>query len=453
MDQNDITFPSPFDKKNPQKPKFAIELRIMTASQRVRARNGWRKDLNNEETIDNWMAEAIDNGLKPDEFTTVLDQLKYFDSLSTDAIEVGLVEGTRQANNLIPAQVKNELVAAVNKFLAKSDRKDYDPGTDDIVVNLLDPRLYSLITNVTCITNFDLNLQNCLQNIGNGEPKEEYHVRRGGHRIPTTSFQLLPAEFQVSETGQVKIKSYINNLHPENEADLYSLIERVFTCFVPLFNGVLHDLLHNTPNVKDQEKQKIDESDISKTYLYGRNIQVIVRMKTIELTPEKPEFKGGDWHIEGEKSEQIVASGIYCFHAENITESRVYHRQLSGRNLELGSLATPENSLIAFPNVCQHRSGPFKLEDTSKPGFRKILVFFLIDPTTRIISTRNVPPQQLTWFEEELLKIPPFDRLDAYTVRNITRFLECPFSLEEAMSFRNKLIKWRKGERTVFGTD
>lgn len=107
----------------------------------------------------------------------------------------------------------------------------------------------------------------------------------------------------------------------------------------------------------------------------------------------------------------------------------------------MGSIATPENP---FPNSCQHRIGPLKLIDKSKPGKRKILVFFLIDPNARILSTRNVPPQQMSWYEDELLKIPPFDRLDEYTVRYITRFLEWPLSMKDAISFRNKLLRSRK---------
>lgn len=438
-----IKFKSPFDKQNPQKRKNPMSLRIMTASQLIRSRNGWREQLQNGDTIDSWMEESIQNGLKPVEFTAVVDQLKYFDKLSTDTIEVGLVEGTRQANNIISTELKNEFVAAVSKFQEKSEKKDYDPGTDNLVVNLLDPRMYALITNVTHVTEYDLNLKTCLQNIGAGEPEEKYFVRRGGYRFPVTEFQLLPTEIRVSESGQAKINSYINNLHPELDAELYSLIERIFTFFVPLFNGVLHDLLPDSPNGFQDNI----------TYLHGRDIQVIVKIKSIELSPEKPEFNGGDWHIEGEKEEHIVASGIYCFHTENISESCVDLRQLRGKNQEMGSLPTSENSLTSFPNICQHRSGAFKLQDPNKPGFRKILVFFLIDPAKRITSTRNVPPQQLDWFEGELIKIPPFDRIDTNIVRGITKFLECPYSEERATEFRNQLIKWRKGERPVFGSD
>lgn len=42
---------------------------------------------------------------------------------------------------------------------------------------------------------------------------------------------------------------------------------------------------------------------------YGkRGLQVIVKLANIELTPEKPEYKGGSWHVEGQ-----MVSSIICF--------------------------------------------------------------------------------------------------------------------------------------------
>lgn len=39
---------------------------------------------------------------------------------------------------------------------------------------------------------------------------------------------------------------------------------------------------------------------------YGkRGLQIIVKLANIELTPEKPEYGGGSWHIEG----QLVSAG------------------------------------------------------------------------------------------------------------------------------------------------
>jgi hypothetical protein len=47
---------------------------------------------------------------------------------------------------------------------------------------------------------------------------------------------------------------------------------------------------------------------------------------------------------------------------------------------------------------------PFKLADPAKPGVRKILVFFLVDPGTPVLSTARVPPQRLDWMVRHLVQ-------------------------------------------------
>src|ERR1051325_10731180 len=59
----------------------------------------------------------------------------------------------------------------------------------------------------------------------------------------------------------------------------------------------------------------------------------------------------------------------------------------------------------ALTNACnsQHRVSPFKLIDPTKPGHRRFIALWLVDPTKRIISTANVPPQQMNWYVDSLL--------------------------------------------------
>ncbi|KAL2260094.1 hypothetical protein VTK26DRAFT_6015 [Humicola hyalothermophila] len=162
-------------------------------------------------------------------------------------------------------------------------------------------------------------------------------------------------------------------------------------------------------------------------------LQVIVKMASIELTPEKPDFPVGGWHIEGQLNEHIVATALYYLDSENVTPSRLSFRMrtsyqqselqervgqarytayehLYGTRLEggvdaanvqtYGSVETREGRLLAFPNVFQHRVSSFQLADKTKPGHRRFIALWLVDPFTRIISTGNVPPQQLDWWAE-----------------------------------------------------
>lgn len=65
----------------------------------------------------------------------------------------------------------------------------------------------------------------------------------------------------------------------------------------------------------------------------------------------------------------------------------------------LGAVVTKAGRCIAFPNMYQHQVQPFSLADRSRPGHRKILALFLVDPSLEHPrpSTTVVPPQQREW--------------------------------------------------------
>lgn len=65
----------------------------------------------------------------------------------------------------------------------------------------------------------------------------------------------------------------------------------------------------------------------------------------------------------------------------------------------LGSISTREGRLITFPNIL-NRVSPFSLADRSKPGHRKILALFLVNPRMRIISSANIPLQREDWWSD-----------------------------------------------------
>ncbi|KAK7745088.1 hypothetical protein SLS53_003323 [Cytospora paraplurivora] len=162
-------------------------------------------------------------------------------------------------------------------------------------------------------------------------------------------------------------------------------------------------------------------------------LQVFVKMVSIELTPDKPEFPAGGWHVEGQLNERICATALYYLDSENITDSSLAFRMhtsygqdelqrkvgqdsyhwlecLYGTNLgnggeciqNYGSVDTHEGRLLAFPNVFQHRVSPFKLVDPTKPGHRRFIALWVVDPHCRVISTANVPPQQQDWWTESV---------------------------------------------------
>lgn len=56
-------------------------------------------------------------------------------------------------------------------------------------------------------------------------------------------------------------------------------------------------------------------------------LQVIFKLANIHLTPEKPEYNGGRWHIEGAMNEHICATALYYYDSENISTSYLAFRQ------------------------------------------------------------------------------------------------------------------------------
>ena len=160
-----------------------------------------------------------------------------------------------------------------------------------------------------------------------------------------------------------RIRTYINNLHPITQSQLYTIIEEVIAAAIPLWELTLslaHDAslydaprriqyhecsYHDGGGDDDDEDEddpypewEGDEEDgafEARVYAWNKRrcerrrvvlpepprefdpgplevdtfslkemvgaspLQVIVKLANIELTPEKPQYGGGTWHVEG----------------------------------------------------------------------------------------------------------------------------------------------------------
>ncbi|KAJ6787386.1 hypothetical protein PWT90_08600 [Aphanocladium album] len=465
----------------------------------------------------------------------------------------------------ISAELRRELKdTSISLEKKPEDEKDWHPGSDGKVLDLVHPSLWPLVYGRTRILPPDsiISLNNCLEEMSSGQvvpephfsdgqkqnsPSREYHTNK---RNPwSRRFQWLPSDIELGGSTP-KIVGYINNLHPVEHQNLYGVIEKIIEVVLPFWDLVYrwpedfhrlripctragrrcttpeictvkrrygcdmssrplqkdeeqrpewleyrrlhrdHPLIvkdktwfHATHSFEQPEPQAHEESDeISAHRLRFFNffptsekvtprelgwpadrIQVIVKLANIQLTPEKPTYNGGSWHIEGQLNEHICATAIYYYDCENITPSHLAFRtRANGEDLEralsyeqndyesimatfgihakgdtlqdLGKVLTRQGRLVAFPNVYQHRVTPFELKDKSKPGHRKILALFLVDPKIPIISTASVPPQQSHW-RPAPEEVPVED---------------WPISLEEAKQTRLELMSERTAmEREV----
>ncbi len=126
----------------------------------------------------------------------------------------------------------------------------------------------------------------------------------------------------------------------------------------------------------------------------------------------------------------------------------------------VGKVETREGRLLTFPNILQHRVDPFKLADPSKPGHRKIVALFLVDPNIKITSTAFVPCQQQEWWWEAIMATdsenestrsvlkhkPALRKVPLELLGAILEDVEYPFDMKQAKALRLELMS----ERRVF---
>lgn len=241
--------------------------------------------------------------------------------------------------------------------------------------------------------------------------------------------------------------------------------------------------LKGRPDPKQDESQlvKIKPDDVKTSGWFNNasRVQVIVKLANIHLTPEKPTYDGGSWHVEGQLNEHICATALYYYDCDNVTESRLDFRTSADREdmmgeldydqddfesiedvfairseydtiQDTGSVVTREGRMLFFPNVYQHHVSPFELADKSRPGHRKILALFLVDPLIPIISTANVPPQQRHWFEDGLLQDDDssrFGKLPRELAHMIVDNMDFPIGLDEAKVIREELMEERTSQQ------
>jgi len=337
---------------------------------------------------------------------------------------------TIEDNNLINEELKNEFIDQIKLFESNIDNPDYHPGSNDQVIDLIHPSIYPYVKGLSEITN-STNLEN--------------------NKDESVLFQWLPSEVDIIRDDKniysVNFESSINNLDKNKFCKLHESIENIFKFFVNKFESMFNILYQN----RILKKQIISKP----------RYQVIVKLSNTILTPEKPIFDASSWHLEGLEYERIIATGIYYYSMENIQDNFLEFRSTIDdysinypqncrewvhthygikhidyndmeSTINLGKIKTIENMCLVFPNFLQHKVSELKLIDTTKPGHRKILVFFLIDPDNPIISTNNVKSiKDKISFEDALLirEMLMFER--KFEIDNQKKFYERGWSLCE----------------------
>ncbi|KAH0027932.1 hypothetical protein KCU78_g3809, partial [Aureobasidium melanogenum] len=547
-------YPNALQEWSPE-PLTVRERNMMQVINAITDKSDWRRKVFDETIIAKWRAEAVTEegqGFTEKMFDYCLAELQDKAGQHQEDNLTAVLDSewaVVKSDSIISAELKEELKTAVAPLESVPETiKDWHPGSNEQVLDLVHPSLFPLVYGRSRILpTGTVALEDCIQTSGKGEiiPKpsddecllgERQTWSRGPAEKVTywsNRFQWLPSNVDFAEGDGVKITSYINNLHPVHHRSIYSVIEKFIAKSVPAWDLVLSSYIHRNVGqlrvpmegteyefpfgedleVPDHVGSEFNEDDDeyyaardqwiedhrilikpdARTYepaiSQGRRdlmpinlrehfrksgIQVIVKLANIHLTPSNPEYSGGSWHIEGKLNEHICATALYYYDNENITESHLAFRskvstydirerdyaqddnsgvcylfgiEREGPGVqEIGQVTTNEGRLLAFPNVLQHQVQAFKLADPTKPGHRKILALFLVDPFQRIISTANVPPQQREWWAEAVQGLDcKLDKLPAELRHQVMSEVDdFPVSLDEAKKLREELMDERR---------
>jgi hypothetical protein len=516
------SFPTPFHRSSYGSgvyPYTAVEMVFNSISGIIRRKSNWRAKCCNAEIVQKWRDELINQIPDGRIFELVVEHLCALKEIGRDHhFEVSPVEKVFQSDSIVTPEIRNDLKRLVG-ILERSNPIDFHPGSNDTVVDIVHPSLYPAVAGLSRVRSRPTCslMKSYFQDLGSlGLPTLSFKENRSKEYGWSKEYCWLPAEFHVNKSGGVTVNSYINNLHPVLHHELYGVIAQIFAAAVPVVEQALSTIVINPKKVlplrlipapekhvmydpTEYEKLDFNDDEVMEEYydnrvplsfplpdhfplgsfehyakpkvsLRDKHLQVIVKIASIELTPDKPVYEGGTWHVEGMRNEDIVCSVIHYYSCENITESKLefrqevcepmyeqndhrgpevlYHmRDEDPLNQHLGHVVAEEGRTIVFPNTLQHCVSRFELKDHSLPGHRKILVYFLVNPLSPITSTASIPPQQRDWvaFESDshLHHVLHYFALPDDVVALVYEYLDYPLSRHDAEVIRERLMHER----------
>ena len=371
-------FATPFDDWTATHSIASLQaLKLMDFQNAVRDKADWAGKLQKAEVVQRWRVESQ---LLAREFEFSLMELHWAASRWPGPCRPAGAEGVFAADGLVTDDEHQALLiaaAALERAQELCGCVDWHPGSDGLVRDLVHPSLYCYRRGVSAQLTHPWPREKGLEgSIGGGAPADDTATAmvaiQGGNCRSALGLAWLPADFAVAEDGTVTVDSYINNLHPREHPKLYTAIASIFSRCVPLLEETLsfvslssrlrdgeptEHFFHPVTGkpcapFEDEDGYEPDtiqpmtapakdflnalpaNSKISSrgnaqprpAVLRGRKLQVIVKMASIELTPQQPVYHGGAWHVEGMADDGIVATAIYYYDEENIRGSSLAFR-------------------------------------------------------------------------------------------------------------------------------
>ncbi|KAM0460202.1 hypothetical protein ACHAPV_004991 [Trichoderma viride] len=308
-------------------------------------------------------------------------------------------------------------------------------------------------------------------------PNGESHVRLKASDVKSSGF------FNGASRIQVIVKLANVHLNPEDPDYKFEVSKELADWYMnPLNDDAGDPDLEGSSYKPGTSEASTSDSDISSSPRRSLSLD-LPDYEDLFVNNDPTEFEGGSWHTEGMLNERICATALFYYDSENITDCHLDFRTPADReelvinlNYEqsqhfpiertfaipnayrdtlqsIGGVLTTnspstgdaDTRAVFFPNLLQHRVSPFRLKDPTRPGHRKILALFLVDPAIPVISTAIVPPQQREWWSRESgAEQALADRLPNELAHAILEnAIGLPISLNEAKSIRLDLMEER----------
>ncbi|KAK6512804.1 hypothetical protein TWF506_008970 [Arthrobotrys conoides] len=289
-----VSYPHPLEALSSGALTF-LDQALRQFSTSIREKPNWMEKVTNRKVMAKWIQEAAQQDASRINYyeTPVIvwdaraiefvdKELKaykaYIEKLqATGSCIEPHIDAVWKADGLIDEELRQQLINAVAVLEnVPEEKKDWHPGTNNTVLDLVHPSLWPVIygksvdtdgNTIKCSSRahipgnhiyylddeeFDYNSDG---SVGDRDP---YDVNPDTHMVEPSKadrymngwskkFCWLPSEFEVSADGtSTKIASYINNLYGPGQQELfYPILEKIFSKFVPMFNHLLADLNEN----------------------------------------------------------------------------------------------------------------------------------------------------------------------------------------------------------------
>ncbi|KAJ2588361.1 hypothetical protein H4R99_007820 [Coemansia sp. RSA 1722] len=521
--------------------KTTTEMNMIEASAEIRSRPEWEDELDNEAIREQWIANMKDKiKLTDKQAAYVIAELFYYAKLQAAARSCGNDAKLSEVDMLwytdIPenSDLAQEFNASLSKMLKTMPKAQYcrpfKYKNDPVFEQIVDPSLYSLVYKSTPILPKPMtspqdalhlpsfgtvpgsidgwrqavcDLNASMTEKGKGKDSEQLEAVSSSF-VPFNEKYLelanpaerhwLPTDIYVNQDGSVEFRSYINNIHPEEHADMYVSISKFISKAIPLLEQVLTDWEHprdlRIPYDRDNclefptehpaklgGKFDIDSEEYD-DYAYYQAVREW-RESIIDTTPDPEEFveperpvapyslrnknlqvvieiTEKEMTLSDTASESIIATAVYYYEVHNekslsiefleAVKSEMFrigdvydllaHETLFGICTadKVDNFTQPAGNVDVKQGrlICYPNVYMQKRRFSPNEGPKRLTIYF-VDPSVRIVSTAIVPPRQKDWWTKSVSSVPSrVSKLPSEIQNMIFKHVDIPMSFEKA---------------------